>query len=260
MSLELLSRQPQGNRRPKPLLFVHGAWHAAWCWDAHFLPYFAKHGYEAHALSLRGHGSSSGSYRQARSADYVADVRHIAATLHPHPVVIGHSMGSYIVQKYLEHHPAPAGILLAPVPLAGSYAHVIRSVVRQPLDALRAALRLDLHAFVDTMPKVRQHLFADDMPDADVRPFAARIQGESVRIVLDIAMLNPHRPVRINSPMLVIGAERDAMFTVNEVCATATAYNCKAHIIPNAAHDLMLDARWQQAATIMLDWLHAQGL
>jgi len=22
---------------PVPLLFVHGAWHAAWCWDEYFL-------------------------------------------------------------------------------------------------------------------------------------------------------------------------------------------------------------------------------
>jgi pimeloyl-ACP methyl ester carboxylesterase len=44
--------------RPTPLLFVHGAWHGAWCWDEYFLDFFAGRGYRALAVSLRGHGNS----------------------------------------------------------------------------------------------------------------------------------------------------------------------------------------------------------
>ncbi len=42
--------------RSTPLLFVHGgAFHGgAWCWDDHFLDYFAERGYHALALNLRG--------------------------------------------------------------------------------------------------------------------------------------------------------------------------------------------------------------
>ena len=50
-----------GADHPVPLLFVHGAWHAAWCWDEHFLGYFADRGYRAVALSFRGHGDSPAS-------------------------------------------------------------------------------------------------------------------------------------------------------------------------------------------------------
>ena len=32
--------------------------HGAWCWDAHFLGYFASHGFDAYAVNLRGHGNS----------------------------------------------------------------------------------------------------------------------------------------------------------------------------------------------------------
>src|SRR5207237_10428375 len=45
MHLETLTKLPESNARPTPLLFVHGAWHDAWCWAEHFLPYFAQHGY-----------------------------------------------------------------------------------------------------------------------------------------------------------------------------------------------------------------------
>jgi pimeloyl-ACP methyl ester carboxylesterase len=48
---------------PVPLLFVHGGWHAAWCWDEHFLDFFAERGFHAVAVSLRGHGRSPTSQR-----------------------------------------------------------------------------------------------------------------------------------------------------------------------------------------------------
>lgn len=68
MQLEIISRKPASSARPTPLLFVHGAWHAAWCWAEYFLDYFAAHGYESSALSLRGHGGSEGHNRFAGQA------------------------------------------------------------------------------------------------------------------------------------------------------------------------------------------------
>ena len=51
MSLEILSRAPGERSRHAPLLFIHGAYLGAWCWDEYFLSWFAQHGFEAHALS-----------------------------------------------------------------------------------------------------------------------------------------------------------------------------------------------------------------
>lgn len=87
MRLEVISRRPKGRARPTPLLFVHGAFGGAWVWDQHFLPWFAEHGWEAHALSLRGHGESEGheKVRFARLRDYVADVEQVLADITPAP-------------------------------------------------------------------------------------------------------------------------------------------------------------------------------
>ena len=60
MNLELIKSEPVSAAHPTPILFVHGMWHGAWCWAEHFLPYFAQHGYDSYALSLRGHGASEG--------------------------------------------------------------------------------------------------------------------------------------------------------------------------------------------------------
>ncbi len=112
MNLEVIKRAPQDYAAGTtgceicgtPILFVHGVWHAAWCWDEHFLPYFAEKGFTAYALSLRHHGKSqsTGSIRWIRGAEYVEDVAQVVEMIGQTPVLIGHSMGGYIVQKYLE--------------------------------------------------------------------------------------------------------------------------------------------------------------
>src|SRR5215813_5709991 len=56
--LEVIDKGSCTEAHPVPLLFVHGGWHGAWCWDDHFLDFFADAGYRAVALSLRGHGAS----------------------------------------------------------------------------------------------------------------------------------------------------------------------------------------------------------
>ena len=121
--LEVIDKGCVSESHPVPLLFVHGAWHAAWCWDENFLSYFADKGYRALAVSFRGHGDSP-TYKPLRGcsvADYVADVRSVADRLPSAPVVIGHSMGGLIVQKYLESHDAPAGVLMTSIPPQGNF-------------------------------------------------------------------------------------------------------------------------------------------
>ena len=58
--LEIRSRLPARESARPPLLFVHGGYCDAWCWEPYFLPWFAAKGYAAHAVSLRGHGAQRG--------------------------------------------------------------------------------------------------------------------------------------------------------------------------------------------------------
>jgi pimeloyl-ACP methyl ester carboxylesterase len=57
--LEVL-RAGEGRAGRPPLVFIHGGFAGAWCWDVHFLDWFATRGWECHAPSLRGHGESEG--------------------------------------------------------------------------------------------------------------------------------------------------------------------------------------------------------
>lgn len=46
------------NEKRPPLVFVHGSYHAAWCWAEHWLPFFADSGFDCYAVSLLGQGES----------------------------------------------------------------------------------------------------------------------------------------------------------------------------------------------------------
>src|SRR3954464_12957320 len=98
LDLEVRSALPAPDRaRPSPpLLFVHGAYCDAWCWDVHILPWFAEAGYAAHALSLRGHGQSPGreDIGSLHLADYLDDVLSVVGSLAERPILVGHSMGA----------------------------------------------------------------------------------------------------------------------------------------------------------------------
>ena len=262
MQLEVISKQPPAKTSQKaPLLFIHGAWHAAWCWDEHFLDYFASKGYAVHALSLRGHGSSPGRerLRWARVREYVADVAHVAAGLDTLPVVIGHSMGGMVVQKYLEQHSAPAGVLLASVPPTGVLRTTLNIARNHPLKFAQVNLTMSLYPLVFTPELARANFFSPDMPEEQVREYAEQLQDESYLGFLDMLMFSLPRPRLVTAPVLVLGATGDAIFTPREVRATARAYGTEP-VFFDMAHDMMLEAGWQNVADRIIAWLEAKGL
>ena len=257
MRLELISRLPSGARRTTPLLFVHGAWHGAWCWDVHFLPYFAQQGYAAHALSLRGHGQSEGRerLRWTRIADYVDDVATVTRQLDAAPVLIGHSMGSLVVQKFLEAHAAPGAALLASVPPAGVLTTTLRIAARHPALFALANLRLSLLPLVSTPALAREAFFSDALSETQVAEYTSRLQDESYLGFLDMLAFDLPRTAKLNSPLLVLGAQHDTIFSPHQVEATARAYGTRAEMFADMAHDMMLEPGWRLVAARILGWL-----
>ena len=256
-SLECISRHPEKQLYETPILFVHGAWHGAWCWDKHFLPYFAQNGFQVHALSLRGHGKSNGSLFGTRINDYVADVAEIANQITPRPIIVGHSMGGFTTQKYLETYHAPAGVLLASAPPKGVLRTSIAYLSRHPLAFLKTNLTLNLGPIIGTPVLAREMLFSSDMPESTFQEYLKLLQDESYLAYLDMIFLNLPKPDRIKTPMLVLGGERDIVFTMKEVEETAVAYQTTPHFFP-MAHDMMLEEGWQQVADKIINWLQSE--
>ena len=258
MELEVLSRRPATASRHPPLVLIHGAWHGAWCWQD-TLDWFAGHGFEAHALSLRGHGESAGKDRLRwwSIADYVADVDQVVRSLERPAVLVGHSMGGFVVQKYLERH-APAGaVLLASVPPAGILRFYGRVLRRHPLAGLKANLTLSPYAVIEKPAYAREWFFSPGMPEDDLAAYHARLQDESFRAILDMLVLDLPSPRAARSPVAVLGARRDAIFSVAEVEATARAYGVEAIIYPDMAHNMPYEPGWQDVVAGIAEWAAA---
>ena len=261
MKLEIISAGQETATRPTPLVFVHGAWHGAWCWEANFIPFFVRAGFAVQALSLRGHGGSDGraGLRGHAIADYVADLAGVAGGLRPAPVLIGHSMGGLVVQKYLERATAAAAVLLASVPTNGATATALRVLRRHPVQFAKINLRLSLYPVVETPELAREHLFSPTTPPEIVTAAHARLQDESYRAFLDMMTRLP-RPKRVHVPVRVLGAAEDGIFTPDEVQRTARAYGVTPTIYQGMGHNLMLEAGWEQVAGDILAWLDELGV
>jgi pimeloyl-ACP methyl ester carboxylesterase len=264
MSLEILSRAPSRPTGKPPLLFVHGAWHGAWCWEKHFLPYFADHGYEVHAPSLRAHGGNEREgIRWKRIEDYVDDVAEAVARLSSPPVLIGHSMGGLVVQRHLERAPSPAAILLASVPIAGIAGVTARLARRHPLLFLEANTTWSLYPFVRTPELAREAFLSLETPIEEATSIWSHLQEESYLAFLDMLLFVHARPKLARArcaKVLVLGAADDTIFTVAEQRRTAAAYGVEAEIFPDMAHDMMLEREWRAVADRILGWLGEQGL
>ncbi|MGE7418667.1 alpha/beta hydrolase [Methylobacterium tarhaniae] len=119
--LEVISHPAAGATAGPPIVLVHGAWHAAWCWNEGFSARLAALGHDVHAVSLRGHGGSEGrrSLWRTRIRDHVSDLRRVIDAIGGPVLLVGHSRGAYVVQKHLETGTAVGAVLLAPMPHFG---------------------------------------------------------------------------------------------------------------------------------------------
>jgi pimeloyl-ACP methyl ester carboxylesterase len=247
----MLSTTPgRGDLRPHPLLFVHGAWQAGWCWQDHFTAWFAERGWTGHTFDLRHHGGRGGpkSLRRSVIKDYVADLAEAVAAVPEPPVLVAHSMGGLIVQRYLENAELPGCVLLAPVPIGGVWRTTARTLVRHPLKFLQANLVLDLKPLVDSPRMAGDLLFDPDIPDDELARHVARLQSESYLAYLDMMLVTRSRPPLVHTPVAFVIGDRDRIFEVDEIRRSARAYGVEPTVIPGAGHQLMMGPRWEETA------------
>ena len=179
----------------------------------------------------------------------------MAAGLPRDPVLVGHSLGGRVVQKYLEAHEAPAAVLLAPPPRGGMLGPAVRRFREHPRLSMQALLSGTPRRLFATPELVSKFFFSPELSEEQVREYAARMGAESFRALLELVCTRPD-PARIRGvAMLVLGGGRDYCIRPSAIRRTADAYDAESRILPGVAHDMMLDAGWRQAAEAMLEWL-----
>ncbi len=259
-ALEVLHTPPQAPARPRPLLFVHGAYAGAWLWARHYLPFFAGRGWDCHALSFSGHGGSPGLDRlnSFSIADYVADLASVIREMPAPPVVIAHSMGGLVLQKYLEHADLPGAVLLCSVPPQGLLGATMSLIFSRP------NVLFDLNRIIGggepQLDSVREALFHQPVSRALLNECYMHLQPESMRAVWDMSGFDLPRPARMRRPpMLILGTEEDVLIPPAQVEQTGRALGLPVELIAGAGHALMLEPHWQPGAERIAAWLTEQG-
>ncbi len=198
--------------------------------------------------------------RWDRIGDYLADVAQVASQLQKPPIVVGHSLGGLVVQKYLEKHPVPAAVLLASVPAHGRLTGALRFASRHPLAFAKATLTWSLYPIVGTTDLTRDAFFSAGISTAKLNGYFSRLQDSSYIAFLDAVVFTTVHPEVVRTPILVMGGADDTIIPYRLVEATARAYHTQAEIFPGMAHDMMLEAGWQSVADRILSWLEEQNL
>jgi pimeloyl-ACP methyl ester carboxylesterase len=290
--LELLGPDPAAVTERTKLLFVHGLWHGAWCWEGRlshgegpepgFRSYFLDRGFGAYALSLRGHGRSDGraSLQWNSIEEFADDVAWAVNEIGGPVVVVAHSMGSHVLQAYLERpnttggeYPVVGAVLLAPVPPAGVLRLFGRLLFSKHfLRVMTGVVTGSVWPVIETPPLGGHVLFSPEKPLDEVTRYYApldeaagqkRLQDDSFRAFLDMLVLNRPDPEKVKQAretlrVLVLGGEGDVVFLPQEVEATARAYGTTPGMFP-VAHDMMLEARWEDVARAVGRWLEENG-
>ena len=238
--------EPRAARKP-PILFVHGLAHGAWCWREHWMTAAAERGFPVYAVSLRGHGDSGGRKRLGRTLlrHYVHDVMQTITELPQQPVLIGHSMGALIAQLVADRYQPRGLALLTPAPIQGAAYELPKLIRRRPLDALKVVAG-------GTLPLRSEQLFTG-LDEETAARYVDRLGRESPWAQYEL--LVPHRIGPVRCPVLVVGTPDDRVVDEKAVEVTASAYGVDPVWLPGIGHDLMLDAGWEKALSVVLDWI-----
>lgn len=250
-----------GAKRESPLLFVHGGCATAACWAPYFLPYFSRRGYESHALDLSGHGASAGRERLDAFGldDYAADLAQVAQALHRPPVLIGHSMGTVVIERYLERGEASGAVLIAPVPATGILGSALTLALTEPAFFAEQSRATHGQYTARTIELMRKVYFSAETTTEELIRFGGMFQPESRRALMELSLLAMRMPGRRPAlPLLVLGGEADALFAPTLLGFTAARWRGEIAVVPRAGHTLMLDAHWEAAAERIAQWIESR--
>ncbi|XP_061977207.1 uncharacterized protein LOC133698336 isoform X3 [Populus nigra] len=260
------NRSPGNSEKNPPLVFVHGSYHAAWCWAEHWLPFFSGFGFDSYAVSLLGQGESdapaspvAGSL-QTHAGD-VADF--IQKKLTFPPVLLGHSFGGLIIQCYIANirnkqtlekkmlYPDLAGaVLVCSVPPSGNSGLVWRYLFSKPVAAFKVTRSLAAKAFQTDLSLCKETFFTSTMEDHLVKRYQALMKESSRMPLFDLRKLNSSLPVpsvlKSSIEVLVLGANDDFIVDTEGLNETGRFYGVSPICVEGVAHDMMLDCSWEK--------------
>lgn len=239
------------------IMMIHGMWGGGHIWR-NYRPYFEQRGFAVLTPDLRHHGQAPDAAPPAALGstsllDYAADLEAQIRALPTQPILIGHSMGSLLVQILAARGLAKAAILLTPAAPAGVIA-IRPSVLRAFWRILgrwgfwRRPHRIDFAS--------ARYSMLNCMPEDQARAEHARFVHESGRALAEIAFwyLDARHaaradPTALGCPVLVVAGGEDRI-TPASVCRIVARRYRQAEYkqYPGYSHFLISEPDWQNIA------------
>ena len=172
-------------------------------------------------------------------------------------VLIGHSLGAYIIQKYLEKNDCEAAVLITAVPCKPIWRLFFKLCFHQPITMLKMVMTLDLYRLVNTTSKATNLLFSEELSPEKRESYTQQLGSESFKMMtLDLLFSSIKRRKNLSIPLLVQCAGKDNVVSMRENKYTKRLQQADYQFFKNLAHDVMIDPKWILSAKGILNWLN----
>ena len=117
-------------------ILIHGAWHAAWCWES-VSALVSAQGHQVIAPDLPGHGSNQKPHSAVKFQDYIDCIMGCVETCEQPPILVGHSFAGMFLSQVAASYPGRIQKFIyvtAYVPLSGeSFLRISERLCETPL-------------------------------------------------------------------------------------------------------------------------------
>ena len=220
---------PPPEKAKAELVLLPEAWVGSWYWQP-WVQGLAEKGYGVNMLELPGHGQEPWQLPAGVSLlDYALWAARATGSLN-FPILIGHGLGGWLVQKLLEVVDLPC-ILLAPWPTGAipwpqwrfwarhQFSHLVYLFFGRGLPPLS--------------PDQLRKFFCDDVDIAQLREVWPGFSGEPPGVMLDYLLgLSRPKPGASEHARLVIGFENDRFITPAQVARVSAALQAEQVSLP----------------------------
>jgi len=254
----LIPTPPSESPNGPPVLFVHGMWHADWCWEL-FLAVFLTAGFNPKAMNLTEHARRQGEPRRLQFwslEEFVNDLKRAIAQFKTTPILVGHSLGCLLIEIVLAEVRPPAVVLLAPTRHDIFRRSVWEFFKRHPFRFLQLVSTFTMWPPICTPELCREMLFSRTLPEADLLKWHGHLQNESFRVTNQLLWGCGPRPAPHSGiPTYVLIGGADQAVSVKDAKLVAADHGTDVDEIPGMPHDLMLDLGAADVADRIIVWL-----